>query len=236
MVTFIGTYNGWPATLTIDTGRWSPVEVGGKRWAVTDGERYVGSYTRYDLANGEAIRRNSKSRGDHVTFDRRTNKWMANIPGEGFYGRYDTKEEGLEAIAHRRNFAAERKLAERAVRPPQRLARGGNYRVMVERRHYGTYATEGHAVLLRDFVFHMLGRKKVYPDYLMPLAFVTNAIARSLIDTQVHPATPEEIETYNHMLDQINGPPPERQLTGTIHERMAALYEEDKQDNSEWFK
>lgn len=207
MVSFVGKWETFPCVMCIQESKWSPVEAGGGRWAASDGIESVGSYIRKDLAQNECNRRNHSVEGTYVTFDKRTRKWMANIPMQGYYGRYADKADAVEAIRLRRNLAAERRL-NKAPEPlrtvPQKMSLGGHYRVMVARRYYGTYATPGHAILVRDFVHETLGKPKWFPDYTMPQGLISNGTARSLIQGQVDNATVEERAEYDRRVDEIN--------------------------------
>lgn len=228
MVVFKGHWESFPCVMSIQESKWSPVEAGGGRWAASDGIESVGSYIRKDLAQNECNRRNHTVEGTYVTLDKRTRKWMANIPGHGYYGRYTDKADAIEAIRLRRNLAAERRLnnpPEPLRTIPQKMSLGGQYRVMVGKRYYGTYATPGHAVLVRDFVHGALGKPKWFPDYTMPEGLISNGTARSLIDGQVAYATAEERAEYDRRVDEIN-----REIGARVINPSVAPPDEDTSD------
>lgn len=88
-----------------------------------------------------------------------------------------------------------------------KTARGYRVSLTLRRGHtvkLGEYATKGNALLVRDVVARRAGIAALVPDYEMPLAFVTNPVARSYITDIVRPATIEETTIFFIRVASLN--------------------------------
>ncbi|WP_085044317.1 hypothetical protein [Ensifer aridi] len=131
-----------------------------------------------------------------------------------YYGYYDTEREAEEAALLQRNLAREKKLNGKKAAKPRKDAGtgvtyvGSGWRVQLSiggvRVSLGRYGTYGNAVLVRDVVARRTGRHVIVEDYSMPLALVTDAVARSYITDRILPATPDELAEYQRRVDELN--------------------------------
>lgn len=119
-----------------------------------------------------------------------------------FYGYHDTKEQATEAARLRQNTAV--KMSEHVTYD----AKGGSWKVRLrisgKLQSLGAYGTYGHAILVRDVVARRIGRAPIVPDYEMPLALVSNPIARSYIRERIDNVTPEQATEYERRVAALN--------------------------------
>lgn len=73
----------------------------------------------------------------------------------------------------------------------------------------GEYQTWGNAVLARDVVARRVGLSVAVVDYEMPLALLSNAIARSYITDHIETPTPDHIAEYQRRVDELNASRPD---------------------------
>lgn len=156
-----------------------------------------------------------KSKGKGVTYIKAMEKYKAYGYDAGkiqFYGYYDTEAEATEAARQRRNLAREKKgKTERGATFSSGVtydARANTWRIKMTiggaRVSLGRYATYGNAVLVRDVVARRSGGHVVVADYSMPLALVTDAVARSYITDRILPATADDLAEYQRRVDELN--------------------------------
>ncbi|NTI22392.1 hypothetical protein G6M87_11035 [Rhizobium rhizogenes] len=141
-------------------------------------------------------------------------KWRAyNIEnGKNVHrGYYATESEALEAARQGRNIAAEKKARRKGMADIHRVQRRNSVmwrstyrRADGQRFLLGDYVTPGNAVLVRDVVARRCGGHVEVPDYEMPLALVSNAVARSFILDPISQASQLEIDEFQRRVTFLN--------------------------------
>lgn len=139
-------------------------------------------------------------------------KWRAYKIVEGrnqHLGYYDTEAAALKAARQGVNLAAARKGSARSrgihkvTRSKGVMWRSTYVPAAGPALRLGDYLTEGAAVLVRDVVARRCGGVPIVPDYEMPLALVSNAVARSFIRDVVAAPSPAEIEEYHRRINLV---------------------------------
>lgn len=123
-------------------------------------------------------------------------------------GYYDDEATALQAVAQGVNLASTVRDATKGVYRVQR-AKGFMWRstyvpAVGRALRLGDYATKGAAILVRDVVARRCGGVPVVVDYEMPLAFVSNAIARSYIREAVSAPGADEMAEYGRRVDELS--------------------------------
>lgn len=139
-------------------------------------------------------------------------KWRAYKIVDGrnkHLGYYDTEGAALQAAAQRVNLAEPIREARRGVYRVQR-AKGHMWRATFvpstgRALRLGDYATRGAAMLVRDVVARRCGGVPMVDGYEMPLAFVSNVVARSYIREAVPVPGPTEIAEYERRVAELSG-------------------------------
>lgn len=161
-----------------------------------------------DIRNGAS---RTDNRGCGVTLV--NNRWKAQRTVDGkvrFFGYYDNRDDAVEAARTQTNLARNKRVARAAVDGTGVTydVRGKRWRVKLtvngQRVSLGRYATRGHAVLVRDVVARRTGRTAIVDGYEMPLALVTDPVARSFIRDRIEPVTAADMAEYERRVNLCN--------------------------------
>jgi hypothetical protein len=139
-------------------------------------------------------------------------KWRAfhNVSGHTRHlGYYDTEEKALEAARLKRKLTTTPNPNRDGVYPIKRAV-GTMWRASIvppvgRRLMLGEYATRGAAILVRDVVARRSGQTPTVVDYEMPLAFISNPIARSFIRDIVPTVTDADRIEYERRVMELSG-------------------------------
>ncbi|TDW21055.1 AP2 domain-containing protein [Rhizobium azibense] len=139
-------------------------------------------------------------------------------------GYYDTEAAALEAVRLKQNMTGKEGSDKNGVYLVQRgkamLWRATYTPAVGHRLQLGEYGSRGAAILVRDVVARRCGGRVAVADYEMPLAIVSNPIARSYIRDPITQPTVQEIAEYERRVMELSGT--ERATVPTVTELVQA--------------